>query len=322
MAGLWKNLKPSSGSEYSTTLRVDDRHPWDMFWALGPAGQPQLACRLPEETILPDPEDIPRLKAVEVRLVRLSPWCWCVIELQDRAFEDIFEALCRAVVRATREVQSVDGVIPVMLRHIGRWQRMLSRAATLGRLSLQEQVGLIGELLYLRDQALPAFSASDAIASWVAPQDHPQDFMLPSGKVLEVKCRQASTPNMVHISSQWQLHQDALPLHLVVFTLGSVGHGEGFSLHSLVQGLRRQLDDDMPALDEFEVALVARGYLDDPEEYDKRWWTTNNVRCFNVQGEFPRLEPGDLPPGIVEAGYTISLPACEPWEEEMDSIIP
>lgn len=320
MASPWKNMRPSAGSEHSNALRVDERHPWDLFWAVGPEGQPQLACRLPENTPFPDLNDIPRVKAVETRLARISPWSWCVIELQDRAFEDIFHALCRALVEATREVQSTSGVMPVLLRHIARWQRMLSRAAAPQKLALQEQIGLVGELLFLRSHVLAAIQLHDAIASWVSPQGHPQDFMLPGGSVVEVKCRQATAPDIVHISSQWQLHQDSLPLYLAVFTLANSDRANGFSLHSLVQELRGQLDRSITSLDEFEVALIARGYLDDPDEYDKRWWRTNGVRCFSVHGSFPRLGPGDLPAGIVKVDYTISLPDCESWAEGIDKI--
>jgi hypothetical protein len=320
MTSPWKNMNSSAGAEHSTALRVDASHPWDLFWAVGCDGQPQLACRLPEETAFPDPYDIPRVRAVDVRLARLSPWCWCVVELQDRAFEDIFHSLCRALVEATRPVQSADGVMPVLLRHIARWQRMLGKAAIPGRLTLQEQIGLVGELLFLRDHVLAEIPLHDAIATWVAPQGHPQDFMIPGGMAIEVKCRQATAPDMVHISSQWQLHQDVLQLYLTVFTLGQCDRDKGFSLHSLVQELRGRFDSSMTSRDEFEMALVERGYLDDPDEYDKRWWTGNGLRCFSVQGSFPRLEPDCLPAGVIEVSYTISLPECEPWAAGMDMI--
>lgn len=318
----WKDLRPSAGPDHSTALRVDDRHPWDLFWAVGPERQPQLVCRLPEGTVLPGTDAVPRMKVIEVRLACLTPWCWCVVELQDRAFVDIFHALCRALVEATRNVTSPDGVMPLMLRHIARWQRMLVRESAPRRMTLQEQTGLVGELLFLRDHVLAAVQPRAAVASWVAPQDHPQDFMVPGNCIVEVKCRQATAPDVVHISSQWQLHQDEFPLFLVVIGLGAGEREKGLSLHSLVQGLRERLDRDIAALDDFEVALVQRGYLDDPEEYDQRWWVAGGVRCFGITGGFPRLEPASLPAGIVEVGYTISLPDCEPWAADLDMILP
>lgn len=317
----WKGLQPSVDLEHSTALRVDEKHPWDLFWAVGQRDLPQLVCRLPEGAELPPQQNIPRVRAIEIRLTHIPPWNCCIIELQDRTFEDIFQALCRALVEAIREVESIRGVMPVLLRHLARWQRMLSKSTPPHVLSLQDQIGLVGELLFLQDNILPSLPAHDAISCWVAPQKHPQDFMAPDSKAVEVKCRQATAPEMVHISSQWQLHQESLPLYLVVFTLGTSQNPQGFSLHSLVHALRDRFDGDPSAQDEFEIALFDRGYMDNQGIYDSRWWTTASVRAYSIRGEFPRINPDDLPAGIVEAGYTISLPACVSWTVDIDEII-
>lgn len=321
MGNPWKDLKPSGGEGQSNVLRVDARHPWDLYWALGPGGQPQLACRLPENIAFPNPDEIPRVKAVEIRLAHLHPWRWCVVELQDRAFEDIFQALCGALVEAARMVPSIEGVMHVMVRHLARWQRMLSRTIAPGKMKFQEQIGLIGELVFLYNHIMEIIPIRESVASWVASQNHPQDFMLPGGSVVEVKCRQATAADIIHISSQWQLHQEALPLFLTVFTLAAGDRGQGFSLHSLVQDIRARLEKDIVVLDDLEVALVHRGYIDTPEEYDQRWWAICGIRCFSVDGNFPRLEPSSLPAGIIEVGYTISLPDCEPWSVGMEIVL-
>lgn len=316
----WKELQPSPDSNHSTTLRVDEEHPWDLFWAVGLEGNPQLACRLPADTVRPSTDDIPKTRAIEVRLAHVDDWCWFVIELQDRSFEDIFLSLCLALIESTRVVQHVSGITPVLLRHLARWQRMLGKAGNLRGLSKEEIIGLVGELLFLQEYLFPIFSAREALSFWVAPQDHPQDFTIPQGKTIEVKCRQATAPDMVHISSQWQLYQPDLPLYLVVLTLSQSNHGEGFSLHSLVQSMRGLLELDIKALDGFEEALLLRGYLDNPSEYDRIWWSLAASRCHLVDDAFPRLIPTSLPQGVLEVGYTLSLPVCEAWLVEMKTL--
>ena len=314
-------LRPSTDLDHSTAIRVDDRHPWDLFWALGQNNLPQLVCRLPADTEFPSQNEVPRVRSIDITLTRIHPWCWCVIELQDRAFEDIFQALCKALVEATREIRAQAGVMPVLLRHLGRWQRMLSKKVPPQTLSLQDQIGLTGELLFLLDHIMATTPIQDAISCWVAPQEHPQDFLTSGNKAVEIKCRQATAPEIVHISSQWQLHQDSIPLILVVFTLGRSERNNGFSLYSLVQIIRARLENDIQAQDEFEIALFDRGYVDIQEQYDSRWWTKASTSAYLVEDDFPRLQPANLPPGIIDTNYTIALPECTPWAVELDDII-
>ncbi len=317
----WKCLQPSGDPNSSTSLRVDSTHPWDFFWAVSMQGWPQLTCRLPLEAAFPSLEELPRLKKIDVKISALDQWRWCVVELQDRALEDIFHVLCRVLVEAARKVDNCNGVMPLLLRHLKRWQQLLGKGTIPGLLSLQEQIGLMGELLFLRDYLLPALPTSAALESWVAPQEHPQDFQLPHGAAVEIKCRQATSPEMVHISSQWQLHQETLPLFLVVLTVARCEAGNGDSLYSIVQGLRRLMENDPNTLEAFEVSLFERGYVDHPDEYGCRHCMLRATQSFQVGQGFPRIVPGELPTGILQVVYTISLPDCLAWEVELDKIL-
>lgn len=321
MADLpWRSLRPSPDMEHSMALRVDEDLPWDFFWGHGVGGEPQLLFRVPAGVNFPEQRDIPRIRNIDIRLASLDEWNWCVVELRDRAFEDIFHALCLALIEAVRMVGTTDGVMSLVARHLGRWQRMLGKTGAIGLLSQQERIGLIGELLFLGRHVLNALPDGAAVSSWVAPAEHPQDFDLPNGKVVEVKCRVATSPGTVHISSQWQLHQEAVPLFLAVFTIGGGERGNQISLHSLVQELRARLAGNAVALDDFEVSLFQRGYVDHPVEYDERWWIPRDLCLFSVEGDFPRLLPAQLPEGVIDVNYVISLPECESWKIPIKSI--
>lgn len=318
----WAGLTPSSEPGTSQAIRVDSDHPYDFFWALSTRGNPQLICRLPGAALFPDSRDVPSLKLIRVLLQHLDGNSYCIVELQDRAHEDNFHTLCTAMVEAARKATSKEAVLPIFLRHLARWQRLLGKSIPTGVMSLQEQVGLFGELFFLHSHVLKHFPYAEGIFSWVAPQEHPQDFLLPSGAAAEIKCRQATAPEIIHISSQHQLYQPDCPLYLVVFSLTSAENGQAsaFTLHSLVQTLRRLLVEHEATSDEFEMRLLQRGYVDLPEEYGQRWWRVSGTRCFSVGGEFPRLEPAMLPAGIIDIQYTIALADCAPWAKDVAEV--
>jgi hypothetical protein len=317
----WKNLRPSTEPGTSLAVRVDAEHPHDFFWALSARKHPQLICRLPGCLPCPEAEIIPSLKLIQVHFQHLDNNSWCIVELLDRAYEDNFHTLCTALVEASRKVIKSEAVLPVILRHLNRWQKLLGRSLASGLMTLHEQLGLFGELFFLHTHVFPRFSLSESVFSWVAPQEHPQDFMLASGAAVEVKCRQATAPEIVHIASQHQLHQLDCPLFLLVFSASRAERDQqgAFSLHTLVQGLRQILTGDDLAIEEFEVCLLQRGYFDAPT-YDQHWWRISGTKCFAVKEGFPRLEPAMLPTGILAIQYTLSLTDCASWTQDISTV--
>lgn len=318
----WTSLSPSSEPGTSQAIRVDTEHPYDFFWALSAWGAPQLICRLPGTFQFPEARDVPPLKLISVHFQHLENNYYCIVELQDRAHEDNFRVLCTALVEAARKATQPDAVLPIFLRHLTRWQRLLGRSIPAGIMSTREQIGLFGELFFLYSHILQKFSCDDGVCSWVAPQEHPQDFHMSNGIAVEIKSKQATAPDIVHIASQHQLHQPDCPLFLVVFSLtrAECEQKESFTLHSLVQVLRNHLMVREPASEEFEVRLLQRGYVDTPEEYDQHWWRVSGTRCFSVSGNFPRLEPPMLPVGIVDIQYAVALAECLPYSRNVDDI--
>jgi len=317
----WANLQPTIEPGTSRAIRVDAEHPYDFFWALSAKKQPQLVCRLPGCLPFPETKEIPSLKLIQVNFQHLEENSWCIVELYDRAYDDNFHTLCSALVEATRKVTQPQAVLPIILRHLGRWQKLLGRSVPTA-MTLQEQLGLFGELSFIHTYVLTQFSLLESIFSWVAPQEHPQDFLLASGAAVEVKCKQATAPEIVHIASQHQLHQPDCPLFLVVFSVSRAEQDQPgvFSLHSLVQTFRYLLANNDPAAEEFEGKLLQRGYIDAPEIYNQHWWRVSGKKCFVVQGDFPRLEPAMLPTGVMETRYTISLADCTPWAQDISVV--
>src|SRR5205814_608665 len=98
-----------------------------------------------------------------------------------------------------------------VLGRIDRWRNLFERdAAGLGETALR---GLIGELLVLEAELIPALPLRDAVTAWTGPHGTPQDFLLPSGTRIEVKTigRDAGT---VRVNGLGQL--DAAPDPLVL----------------------------------------------------------------------------------------------------------
>lgn len=314
----WSSLPASRTPDVSEAIAVDGvRHAF--YWARNHQGLPQLICKLPEPVVLKD--KLPSLKGVYARLVDVGSDNILILQLNDITFEQLFLHLCLNLIESTKAVNSASSIVAVINARLNRWQKLLGKKDVPGLLTKQEQLGLVGELFFLRDKLFEWTGCKQAIECWVAPEEHPQDYSLPGPVAVEIKCRQATAPDAVNISSAWQLHQEDGDLVLAVLALGKGNEGSSghFSLASLVEAIRQMLASEQEAAELFEDALFGWGYIDLPE-YASTWWQPSSWKAYRVDTAFPKLTVPDLKQGIVDVSYRLSLPDCSQWELDINNL--
>lgn len=300
--------------------------PWLMRYALPKPSQPLLvaletttnrrALLLPmPKVVIPAKRDWPVCRGVEVFSIALSGEAHFGVSLIDRTECDVFAALAEDLAPRVAATSDASKAASVMLSRLRRWQKFLAAGAS--GLSLEKQRGLYGELYTLRTHLLPKLGATLAISAWRAPFAAHQDFQFKSGAI-EVKTTTSKQPQSIQITSERQLDDSgisALFLHVVVLDEREVdgdGLAPGETLPEIVQSLRLQVQSDERALDTFDDRLLEAGYLDsDVFRYEKRQFTLRGEHTFHVISDFPRLLECDLPVGIGDVSYMLSISACE-----------
>ena len=77
---------------------------------------------------------------------------------------------------------------------------------------------------------------------------------------------------------------------------------------------RTTLSSDLLALATFNDRLLDRGWLDaHASRYEARRWMVRGERTYQVRRGFPRLVEVDLPTGVGDVNFAVSLAACEPF---------
>jgi len=314
----WRSLSASRNTIISDAIKVEgSKHAF--YWAKSHEGLPQLICKLPEAVSLN--EVLPNFNGITAQLVEAGGECLLVTQLTDLTFEQLFHHLCLNLIESTRSADCATAIVIVIVGRLKRWQKLMGKKSVPGMLTRQEQQGLMGELIFLRDMLFDWTSYRQAVACWVAPDEHPQDFALPGPTSVEVKCRQTTSPDMVKISSAWQLHQEDGNIVLAVLALGKGNEGSAghFTLASLVEDIRKILSASPDASELFEDALFGWGYID-LAEYNVTWWQVASWRAYGVDGSFPKLTVPDLKQGIVDVSYRLSLPDCSQWELDIQNL--
>jgi hypothetical protein len=178
---------------------------------------------------------------------------------------------------------------------------------------MQEVIGLVGELLFLRDEILSRTGAMEAVLAWRGAYRDEQDFAIGRWQ-FEVKTQLSTADQRLIIASEAQLDAGSSRLVLcyqcVAITPVTAG---SFTLNSLVDSLAERLAaGGAPVTDAFRVALEEWGYARN-DEYDQPAWVLTDRRLFDVREGFPCITPAMLPPGVEKVSYSVILRACEPF---------
>lgn len=181
-------------------------------------------------------------------------------------------------------------------------------------LSENEIMGLIGELLFLKNYAEKRYGMTKGLNGWSGPEPTHKDFSY-GEDWFEIKAIN-SFKKSISISSVEQLDSEK-PGHLIVYKLEKMSPSfNGVSLNQLVGNIMKNilLESDK---DIFVAKLKQAGYAYS-EVYDNYVYNYVTVGSYKVHDTFPRIKAGKLPAGIVKVQYEIEISLIEQFKEECD----
>ena len=287
-------------------VRVSATHPVDLFVGVE-EGRRSIFLICPSE-----PPESPVLEAIEVMRRKREDGRWgLMIQLIRPELAGMFAYLASDLVDATTSTNSADAAAAALVERLRWWQRLLSkgRSTALGDDALR---GLVGELLFLADEAIPARGPVASIEAWVGPFEAPRDFKFEQQDV-EVKTVWRDS-SRVRISSIDQLEPAGVPIALAIVILeSSTSEGTGcFSCAQLVDRVRTLCSGHESAVSGLQERLWAVGYVDLPD-YEKVFFTSRKFAFYRCNDEFPRIRRSALPIAVQVCRYEIALDAIAPF---------
>lgn len=317
----WKDLAVPSKADSVNARRVDSSLPWGFFWARGIDNHCLLILRHAASS---SPRSrLPRMKGVEMSLTdgQERGENMLVLRLVDSVHRDIFHRLCLDIVTSAGRASSESEAVSLFLSRTWRWHHLL-RGGDDGRLTPDEQKGLIGELIVLETLVLPNLSVSDAVSTWHGPLGAPKDFEI--GRVcIEAKARRGAATPYVAISSEHQLDVsgiDVLFLYVAELDQEQSITKEGFTLTDIANRCRATISfRDSGAVEGFETLLSSTGFRWEDDYTDTRW-TQGRHRVYRVEPGFPAIPATLCPSGVSNVRYSVSLAECEPHRVTQDVV--
>ncbi len=314
----WKDIVQPTAANALSAKRVDAALPWGFFWARGLDGKCLFVIQHSTHTALPS--RLPRLRGLDVTE---SEWVdgnsrVLIFKLEDAAHRDLFHQVCLDITACAGGAGTEQEAVTLAIARIWRWHHLL-RGGSDSRLTLEEQKGLIGELLVLERHLLPVLGPVDGLSAWQGPLGAPKDFAIGHACV-EVKARRGSATPHVAISCESQLDGDgveSLFLYVVDLDRASSGSANRFTLTDIAARIRETVSASHEASIEPYEGLLAAGGFRWSDDYSDTQWIEGTHRVYGVTQGFPRITASTLVSGVRDVRYSISLVTCQPFLTDM-----
>lgn len=291
-----------SNSQY---VRVSANHPLELYLGKNENGYPTLRYNGAFQPI-----KVIGNSLLEIKQVRTKDYNSLLFCFNSSENLSLFYSFCEDIITQTEAFTGDNGYAEIVNRY-NQWRKMFYGSSKL--LNDAEILGLIGELLFLKDYAIIKHGTTTGLNGWSGPEPTHKDFSY--GDIwFEIKTVNAFK-NSVFISSIEQLDSEN-DGYLVVYHLEKMSPSfNGCSLNKLVAEIMHGLELDADK-DIFVGKLKQVGYAYN-EVYDNYVYNFVSRDAYAVKGDFPRLKAEQLPLGIGKTQYEVLLSLIEKYRESL-----
>ncbi len=315
---IWENHKPTGDIIIKT--RIAEISHLNCFAATNHiTGQHLYIMSVSKKVIIPELKSY-RFKGVEIYMLpnESGKTNDFYVYLLDNDLKDIFSLFIQNILEDVIESITESEALNQTLNVVSKWKRLFDKINFNG-LNLEQQKGLIGELLFFDLFLKHKRPISTILSAWTGPDFEDKDFIFGLNGV-EIKLTSSKYPK-IKITNERQLDNENLnELFLILYITEEVKEN-GFTLSSLVEQTRKQVATNLDALKYFNERLILLGYFDTDKEHYQKMYSVKNTLSFSVAPEFPKIIKSQLPIGIYNTSYSIELSAVEQFQIPLKEIM-
>ena len=235
-----------------------------------------------------------------------------VFFLKDQEMFDTFCVFCNDIIETTKSTTDETLGYRLLVNRFYSWRRMFQGKPN--KLQEQDIMGLIGELLFLRDYMIPTYGEDIALLSWSGSELTHKDFSL--NVCWFVVKSISSWKASVSISYLEQL-QSPIEGELAVFQLEKMSPVyDGITLNKLANGLLNTMSNDFNR--DSLLNKLADNDFDFDSAYDEYVYEVTLGERYHVTASFPKLTTHDVSEAICRAQYDILLSEIQGYKIDWD----
>ncbi|MFA9391653.1 MAG: PD-(D/E)XK motif protein [Prolixibacteraceae bacterium] len=321
---IWQNFEEESLSKSGIILkRYSAEIIPDCFISMRmPEKVKSIAFRISNQEI--DISDLNDLKDIKTEIIPDESHqgrFLILISLLDNSLTSIFAVLSEDLFHAVLILESEPAFILSLQNRFIKWKELFILVRSSG-ISPERQIGLFGEIFFLKKLIAQTNKIKDSLTIWSGPDNGIRDFEK-DRCAIEVKTTKTHNQQKVHISNERQLDttllDDLFLFHLSVEQRNS----EEYSLNTLVDELFSMIGDNKNCQNLFLRKLTNAGYFEHHRpQYQNISFLIRDEEFFDVKDDFPRIEEKDLMKGVGDVKYSIVFSSeTEKYKTNLNQII-
>lgn len=303
-----KDLKDlfNAGFQQNTYLRLSHEHELKVY--VGSDDNGRYTIKLVGKF---HPERIASSLVITVQQLVQGDDYSLIFSLDQADMLEYFCAFCCDLITSIENIDETDTAYKEMVARYFSWKKMFR--TTPSKLADKEIMGLLAELLFLRDRLFPAVGPATAIDAWSGPEKTHKDFSL-DDTWCEIKAISSSNTS-VKISSLEQLDSN-VDGTLCVYRFEQMSPAfDGLKLNGIVMSILHSLPHSQ-VYELFMSKLEQAGYTWNAD-YDNLVFDLTETISYDVKDDFPRLKREDIPMAISRVQYDILLTEIEPYKSQI-----
>lgn len=314
---IWENQKPTGDIIIKT--RISEIKHLNCFAATNHiTGQHLYIMSISKNVAIPELKNY-RFKGVEIFTVEIENNIELNIYLLDNELKDIFSLFIQNILEDIDQSVTESEALTTTLNVVSKWKKLFDKINFNG-LTLEQQKGLIGELLFLNFLLNNERTSTNAVNAWTGAEQEFQAKDFTFGSVgVEVKFTASYQPR-IKVSNERQLDAENLSeLFLILYSTEAV-KDNGISLNSIVEQTRQKISTKEER-NVFNAKLQLNGYFDQDKEHYGRMYSLKRTFVFSVTSDFPKIVKSQLPLGIFDTSYSIEISAVEDFIVDSETIL-
>ena len=317
LKSIWALQKPSK-EELIIKTKLDAVPQFDCFAATNHiTGNHLYIMSLSSHTIIPEFKNF-KFKGVQIEVFDLKESKELNIYLIDSELKDIFSLFIENIIEKIIDLSTENEAITKTSNVIQKWKKLFDKINNQG-LTIEQQKGLLGELLFINDLIDNNLNLDYVLNCWTGPDFEDKDFTF-GATCFEIKFTTSKIPR-IKITNERQLDTTNIDkLFLNCFTCESLKE-KGVSLNSVVDTIREKINQNTATLKYFNERLESADYLEEHTENYNAQYGVKTRSVYEVGDSFPKLTNSNLPSGVYDTSYFIENSAIEVFKVDYDKTI-
>jgi hypothetical protein len=317
LKSIWALQKPSK-DELIIKTKLDAVPQFECYAATNHiTGNHLYIMSLSKHTTIPEFKNF-KFKGVQIEVFDLKEHKELNIYLIDSELKDVFSLFIENIIQEIIDLSTENEAITKTSNVIQKWKKLFDKINNNG-LSIEQQKGLLGELLFINELIDNKLNPDYVLSCWTGPDFEDKDFTF-GATCFEIKFTASKIPR-IKITSERQLDTTNInKLFLNCFTCESLKE-KGVSLNSVVSTIREKINKNTATLKYFNERLESSDYFVEHKENYYAQYGIKAKSIYEVSDSFPKLTNRNLPNGIYNTSYYIENSAIENFKVDYDTTI-